>query len=166
MRYGVFKDLRGGTFSPHEGQVSSILAPLAFQREAQNNGVVYQFNERVTGYLREGDRITGVVTDKGKYSSAEVVLAAGADAGEHSEWLGFEVPVVPDSHEAGISAPVEQFLCPLVVGLRPGPEGLTANFYFGQNVEGLVLAVGRLRSNHHCFRYDREFYAAKNEALK
>ncbi len=135
----VTKDLRGGTFSPHDGQVSSILAPLAFEREAQNNGAVYHFNERVTGYLREGDRITGVTTDKGQYSSAEVVLAAGADAGEHSEWLGFEVPVVPDSHEAGISAPVEQFLGPLVVDLRPGPEGRTANFYFGQNAEGQII---------------------------
>ena len=257
----VTKDLRGGTFSPHDGQVSSILAPMAFEREAKNNGAVYHFNERVTGYLREGDRITGVVTVKGEYASAEVVLAAGADAAEHSEWLGFDVPVVPDSHEAGISAPVEQFLEPLVVDLRPGPEGRTANFYFGQNaegqiifcytpkelflgtnreslseflpilanrmislvprlknllirriwrgcypmtpdgvpiidrapgLEGLVLAVGMCGQGfmmgpgvaknvtslivdgttclpeeaHHCFRYDRDFYAAKNEALK
>jgi len=135
----VTKDLRGGTFSPHDGQISSILAPLAFQREAQNKGAVYHFNERVTGYLRDGPRITGVVTDKGKYSSAEVVLAAGADAAEHTDWLGFEIPVIPDSHEAGISAPVEQFLGPLVVDLRPGPEGRTANFYFGQNSEGQII---------------------------
>jgi hypothetical protein len=47
--------------------------------------------------------------------------------------------VIPDSHEAGISAPVEQFLGPLVVDLRPGPEGRTANFYFGQNAEGQII---------------------------
>ena len=45
----------------------------------------------------------------------------------------------PDSHEAGITAPVEHFLEPLVVDLRPGPEGKTANFYFGQNHEGQII---------------------------
>ena len=31
------------------------------------------------------------------------------------------------------------FLAPLVVDLRPGPEGKTANFYFGQNHEGQII---------------------------
>lgn len=44
-----------------------------------------------------------------------------------------------NSHEAGIIAPIEPFLDPLVVDLRPGPEGRTANFYFGQNAEGQVI---------------------------
>ena len=131
--------LRGGTFSPHDGQVSPLLAALAFQREAQRNGAVYNFNERVVGYMREKDRITGVITDKAKYSAGTVVLAAGSDAREHSEPLGVDIPVTPDSHEAGISAPVEPFLGPLVVDLRPGPEGRTANFYFGQNSEGQII---------------------------
>ncbi len=52
---------------------------------------------------------------------------------------GLDVPVTPDSHEAGISAPIEHFLAPLVVDLRPGPEGKTANFYFGQNHEGQII---------------------------
>jgi sarcosine oxidase subunit beta len=131
--------LRGGTYSPHDGQVSPLLAAVAFQVAAVEKGAEYHFNERVTGYLRSGDCITGVKTDKGEYAAGTVVLAAGADAGEHSEMLGTEVPVTPDSHEAGISAPVEQFLDPLVVDLRPGPEGKTANFYFGQNHEGQII---------------------------
>lgn len=131
--------LRGGTYSPDDGQVSSILAPIAFQREAERCGAVYHFNERVTGYLREGDRITGVRTDKDQYSACWVVLTAGSDAAEHGPMLGIEIPVTPDSHEAGISAPVEHFLAPLIVDLRPGPEGKTTNFYFGQNREGQII---------------------------
>jgi sarcosine oxidase subunit beta len=80
-----------------------------------------------------------VVTDQGRYASGQVVLAAGADAAEHGPLLGMEIPVTPDSHEAGICAPVEPFLEPLVVDLRPGPEGRTANFYFGQNKEGQII---------------------------
>ncbi len=131
--------LRGGTYSPDDGQVSSILAPVAFQREALRCGAEYRLNERVTDYLREGDRITGVVTDKGRYESCWVVLAAGSDAAEHGPLLGIDIPVTPDSHEAGISAPIEQFLAPLIVDLRPGPEGKTTNFYFGQNKEGQII---------------------------
>jgi len=133
------QNLRGGTYSPNDGQVSPLLAPVAFEREARAHGAEYHFGERVTGYLRDGDRVTGVKTDKGEYSGGTVVLAAGADAAEHGDFLGFKIPVEPDSHEAGISAPVAPFLAPLVVDLRPGPEGKTANFYFGQNHEGQII---------------------------
>ena len=37
------------------------------------------------------------------------------------------------------TAPVEPFLDPLVVDLRPGAEGKTVNFYFGQNLEGQII---------------------------
>lgn len=131
--------LRGGTYSPDDGQVSSILAPIAFQREAIRQGAVYRFNETVIGYHRSGDTITGVKTDRGDYFAKWTVLAAGADAADHGALLGIEIPVFPDSHEGGISAPVAPFFAPLVVDLRPGPEGKTANFYFGQNREGQII---------------------------
>ncbi|MCJ7806501.1 MAG: FAD-binding oxidoreductase [Clostridia bacterium] len=131
--------LLGGTYSPEDGQVSSILTPIAFQREAVRCGAEHHFNERVIGYLRRGDRIIGVKTDLDAYASNWVVLAAGADAAEHAALLGIDIPVTPDSHEAGISAPIEHFLAPLIVDLRPGPEGKTTNFYFGQNKEGQII---------------------------
>ena len=52
---------------------------------------------------------------------------------------GLNIPVNPDSHEAGITAPIKPFLDPLVVDIRPGSEGKTANFYFGQNLEGQII---------------------------
>jgi sarcosine oxidase subunit beta len=100
---------------------------------------VYRFNEQVTGIATEKGRVTGIKTDKESYSAEVVVIAAGAAAREVGELAGLQVPVIPDSHEAGISAPVEQFLGPLVVDLRPGPEGKTANFYFAQNREGQII---------------------------
>ena len=131
--------LRGGTYSPEDGQISPLRAAVGMYREAVRAGAEYRFNERVTGYLQKGDRVIGVKTDKGEYSADKVVLAAGADASEHGDWLGFDLPVVPDSHEAGITAPVEHFLAPLVVDLRPGPEGKTSNFYFGQEAHGQII---------------------------
>ncbi len=137
---GITRDgLRGGTYSPNDGQVSPLLAPVAFQREAQNNGAEFHFNERVIGYLRDGDKVIGVKTDLGDYHGGEIILATGADAAEHGKLLNLKIPVIPDVHEAGISAPVAPFLKPLVVDMRPGPEGKTANFYFGQNHEGQII---------------------------
>jgi len=148
--------LIGGTYSPEDGQVSSILAPIAFQREAERMGAKYQFNESVTAYIREGSVIKGVKTDKDSYYSDWVVLAAGADAGEHAKLLDIDIPVVPDLHEGGISAPITHFLDPLVVDLRPGPEGKTANFYFGQNKEGQII---------FCYTPKELFYGTYRESL-
>lgn len=133
------KNLRGGTYSPNDGQLSPLKVPAAFQRGAQRRGATFRFGERVTEYLVEGGKIRGVVTDKGRYEAPIVVVATGADASEDGEALGIDIPVTPDSHEAGITAPVEPFLAPLVVDMRPGPEGKTANFYFGQNDEGQII---------------------------
>jgi sarcosine oxidase subunit beta len=135
----VRENLRGGTYSPGDGQVSPLRAAVAFQRAARDLGAEFHFNEEVIGYQIASGTIAGIVTTRGTYSCGAVVLAAGSDAGQHSEWLGIDIPVVPDSHEAGISAAVEPCLEPLVVDLRPGPYGKTANFYFGQKQEGQFI---------------------------
>lgn len=131
--------LRGGTYSPHDGQVSPLLLPVVLMRHAIQNGATFKVNERVTGFVVEKDHIKAVQTERGMYYAPRVVIASGADAAETGAHLNLRIPVVPDSHEAGISAPIEPFLRPLIVDMRPGPEGKTANFYFGQNHEGQII---------------------------
>jgi sarcosine oxidase subunit beta len=151
----VREGLRGATYSPRDGQVSPLLLPPVVMRHACALGAELRVNERVTGYLLGGGAVKGVLTDRDTYHAPIVVLAAGVDAAEQGELLGIRIPVVPDSHEAGITAPVEPFIGPLVVDIRPGPEGKTANFYFGQNHEGqfifcytpIKLFVGTEREN-------------------
>jgi sarcosine oxidase subunit beta len=131
--------LLGGTFSPDDGQVSPLLAIDAMYRVSRERGCVFRFGEESTALIMNGSRIQGIRTPKGTYHAPVVVDAAGASAAEVGRLAGLEIPVAPDSHEAGISAPMSQFLGPLVVDLRPGPEGKTANFYFGQNHEGVII---------------------------
>lgn len=132
-------ELRGGTYSPNDGQVSPLLFIVAMMRAAEKSGAVLKTEEEVSEYLIKSGKIYGVKTNKGEYHAPLVILATGSDAREDGERLGITIPVTPDSHEAGITAPVEAFLKPLVVDLRPGPEGKTANFYFGQNAEGQII---------------------------
>ncbi len=131
--------LLGGTYSPGDGQVSPLLALGAMFAVSQEHGCVYHFNERVTGFIIRGNCIEGVKTDKDVYYAPAVLLAAGSDAAELGRLAGLEIPVAAESHEAGVSAPVRQFLSPLIVDMRPGPEGKTSNFYFAQDYDGAVL---------------------------
>jgi sarcosine oxidase subunit beta len=131
--------LRGGTYSPDDGQVSPLLAAQSFSYEAGRLKAVYRYREHVTSLVREGNSVVGVRTDKGEYRAPIVIIASGAHATEVCKMAGLDIPVLPDSHEAGISAPVQQFLGPLVVDIRPGAEGRTVNCYFGQNSEGQII---------------------------
>lgn len=131
--------LRGGTFSPGDGQVSSVAAAQAFRAVAERRGAEFRFRETVTAIEVEAGRVAAVRTDKGRYLAERVVITGGADARELGRLVGLDLPVTPDCHEAGITAPIEPFLDPLVVDLRPGPEGKTSNFYFGQNAEGQII---------------------------
>ena len=137
---GVTRErLRGGTYSPGDGQASPLMTALGFQKIAERKGAEFRFGETVTGYLVEGGRFRGVRTARATYSAPAVVVATGADAAADGALLGIDLPVMPDLHEAGISAPMEPFLAPLVVDMRRGDEGRTANFYFGQNSEGQII---------------------------
>lgn len=131
--------LRGGTLSPDDGQVSPLLATESFTQEAKKLGVEFRYREQVRKLGMQGKTVTTVETDRGTYSANTFVNAAGAEATAVCEMAGFSVPVVPDSHEAGITSPVRQFLAPLVVDIRPGPEGMTKNFYFGQVETGQII---------------------------
>jgi len=126
------KGLRGGTLSPEDGQVSPLLAIESFTNEAKRLGAEFRFGEPVTSLLMEGNAVAGIKTAKGEFKAPITVNAAGAAATAVCRMAGIDIPVRPDSHEAGITAPVKQFLRPLVVDIRPGPEGKTSNFYFGQ----------------------------------
>lgn len=137
------KGLYGGTFSPNDGQVSPLLCSESFTNEAMKHHAQFKFNESVLDILTKGEdndkMVYGVKTSNDIYYADAVVNAAGANASLICSMVGLDIPVKPNSHEAGISAPIKPFLGPLVVDLRPGEEGCTANFYFGQNTEGQIL---------------------------
>jgi len=131
--------LRGGTYSPDDGQVSPLLAAESFTNEAVRLGAVYRYREPVRSLVMNGTSVVGVRTDREEYRATTVVNASGVRATEICAMAGLDIPILPDSHEGGISAPIRPFLDPLVVDLRPGPEGRTINFYFGQDANGQVI---------------------------
>jgi sarcosine oxidase subunit beta len=129
--------LIGGTLSPDDGHASPLLAVHAFYRRAKSLGAEFHFNEVVTGLTLANGRVGGVRTDRAEYAAPVVVDAAGPWGAEVAALVGVEVPVTPDSHEAGITEPVELFLQPMVVDTRPSAD--SANYYFYQHHTGQVI---------------------------
>jgi len=129
--------LRGGTYSPDDGSASPLKVALAYYRLAANHGASFRFNEAVEAIEVSGEKITAVRTNAQTYCADVVVNAAGAQAQAIGALCGLEVPVTPDSHEAGITEPVQRFFSPMVVDLRS--DDRSANYYFYQNVEGQVV---------------------------
>lgn len=126
--------LRGGTYSPEDGSACPMLANAAFYRRAVELGVQFRFGERVTGIIRRRNGVVGVRTDKGGYATETLVNAAGAWARPLAQSAGLDTPVVPDSHEAGITEPVARFCTPMLVDIRPTAGA--RNYYFYQHKPG------------------------------
>lgn len=129
--------LLGGTYSPGDGSASPMRSAHAFHRRATTLGVTCRFSERVLEILQSSGKVSGVVTDQGRYLAPVVVNAAGAWARGLAKLAGFHSPVNPDCHEAGITEPVAPFLDPMVVDIRPTPGA--RNYYFYQHKPGQVI---------------------------
>lgn len=129
--------LIGGTFSPDDGSASPMLSCQAFYRRARALGVDCRFGERVTAIIRRKSKVVGVRTDKGGYATDCVINAAGPWARQLAQAGGLDVPVMPDSHEAGITEAAQRFLGPMVVDIRSAPGSV--NYYFHQSHTGQVI---------------------------
>jgi sarcosine oxidase subunit beta len=131
------EDLIGGTYSPNDGSASPLLTAHAFYIRAKELGAEFRFRERVTGIIRRRGKVVGVRTDKGGYATEVAINAAGPWARSVAGMGGLDVPVVPDSHEAGITEPVARFLEPMVVDIRPASG--SKNYYFYQHKPGPIV---------------------------
>jgi len=129
--------LLGGTFSPGDGHCSPLLLGHAMYEQARKAGATFQFDKEVTGLITDGSRIRGIRTPAGRFEAPIVVNAAGAWANEIGRMVGLEHGIAPDSHEAGITEPVQPFLGPMVVDIKPSDGA--ANCYFFQLATGQVV---------------------------
>jgi len=129
--------LLGGTWSPEDGSCSPMLACYAFWQRAEALGAEFRFGENVLSIQRAGGLVSSVVTDAGEYACSAVVNCAGSFAVEVGRMAGIEHPVSPDSHEAGITEPVQRLFEPMIVDIRKAPG--SANYYFYQHDTGQVI---------------------------
>jgi sarcosine oxidase subunit beta len=129
--------LKGGTHSPEDGNVSPVLTGRAFYNQAVKRGAKFKFQEKVIGLEKQEGPAIKVKTNKETYITEKVINATGANAREVGKIMGVDLPVFPDSHEAGVTEPVKPFFQPLLVDIREFPG--SKNFYFYQEKEGHII---------------------------
>lgn len=131
------ENLIGGTFSPNDGSASPLLSNHAYFTLALEQGATFKFLEPVISMNVEKDRIVSVTTCYDTYSAGVVLNTAGASAAEIGKMVGVPIPVRADSHEAAITEPVDRFLGPMIVDIRPTAG--SSNYYFYQHVTGKII---------------------------
>ena len=130
-------DLRGGTFSPEDGSASPLLTADAYYQLAKFHGTDFYFSEEVKEISQKDNRIESVRTSSLSFSANMVINCAGAHAGKVADLTGHSFPLIPESHEAGITEPVKSSFDPMIVDMRA--DGDSKNYYFYQNREGQVV---------------------------
>jgi glycine/D-amino acid oxidase-like deaminating enzyme len=85
--------LVGASFGQRDGYLDPYGTLQGFVKKARSLGVHYVYDE-ITEILKEGKRVTGVVTRKGdRYSAGLIVNAAGPWAAEVGRMAGLNLPV-------------------------------------------------------------------------
>jgi sarcosine oxidase subunit beta len=91
----ITPDALGGASYPEDCQVQPMLVAAHLVRLATQAGARFVADTPVSGFLRSGDRITGVRTPRGEFSAGAVVNCTGTWAGELAALAGVSVPVLP-----------------------------------------------------------------------
>ncbi|MFI7442448.1 NAD(P)/FAD-dependent oxidoreductase [Nonomuraea indica] len=91
--------LAGGVRYPQDAQVQPMLAAARLLRHGADSygrgALSLRTGVTVTGFTRDGDRVTGVRTTRGDILGDAVVNAAGTWAGEVAALAGLHLPVLP-----------------------------------------------------------------------
>jgi sarcosine oxidase, subunit beta len=101
-----FDALAGVAFNPESIRVRAGDAIREVAREASNHGVRFQYNTRVTDFLRDGPRIAGVRTEDGDIRAKQVIVAAGAWSRPLMKKLGVRCPSIPYNETRYVSRPL------------------------------------------------------------
>jgi D-hydroxyproline dehydrogenase subunit beta len=88
-------DLAGAVLYPQDAQLQPMLAAARLLPAARLRGATVWTGARVTGFLRTGEKVTGIRTTAGDLPAGAVINAAGTWSGELAALAGADVPVLP-----------------------------------------------------------------------
>jgi sarcosine oxidase subunit beta len=99
------ESIKGAAYSPMDGKVNPMALTHGFALGAKQTGAKIRTHTRVIGFHRKGNRILGVDTDQGRFSSEVVVIAAGVYTPAFGEMLGLSIPIRPRRGQILVTEP-------------------------------------------------------------
>ncbi len=127
--------IQGGLLQRRGGTVRHDAVAWGYARAASDRGVDIVQNCAVTGFLREGDRITGVETTRGMIRAKKVAMAVAGHSSEVAAMAGLRLPI--ESHV--LQAFVSEGLKPIIPGVITFGAG---HFYISQSDKGGLVFGG------------------------
>jgi sarcosine oxidase, subunit beta len=126
------ENVHGGYFHHFGGHANPHRTVQAYAWALQDHGGRIMQHTRVVGFDRRGNRIAGVVTNRGSFSCDHVVIAAGPATGTLAAQLGMTVPLMTARAEMIVTEPLP--LMPL--------GGVDGNGLYGRQTLRGNLAYG------------------------
>ncbi|MEW1981699.1 sarcosine oxidase subunit beta family protein [Citricoccus sp. NPDC079358] len=99
IRYPVM----GATYQPRAGIAKHDHVAWAFARKCDEMGVDIIQNCEVTGFVKDGERVVGVETSRGRINAGKVALAAAGHSSVLAELAGFRLPISSHPLQALVS---------------------------------------------------------------
>ncbi|MGM7666438.1 sarcosine oxidase subunit beta family protein [Microbacterium sp. A93] len=99
IRYPVM----GATYQPRAGIAKHDHVAWAFARKCDEMGVDIIQNCEVTGFVKDGNRVVGVETSRGRINAGKVALAAAGHSSVLADLAGFRLPIQSHPLQALVS---------------------------------------------------------------
>lgn len=127
----------GGLLQPRAGTVRHDAVAWGYARAADRLGVDIIENCEVTGFLRDGDAVTGVETSRGRINAGRVLISVAGHSSHVARLAGLRLPVESHLLQAFVTEPIKPFLdCVLSFGAEL--------FYISQSDKGGMVFGGHI----------------------
>ena len=125
----------GGLWHRDGGLARHDAVAWAYARRARELGVDVHQRTEVTGFELDGDRVTGVQTDRGRVRCGQVVQAVAGMSSVVARMAGLRLPIRTYPLQAMVTQPLKPFLNPLV-------SSTALHAYVSQTARGEVVIGG------------------------
>ena len=119
----------GATYQPRAGIAKHDYVAWGFARRADAAGIDIIQNCEVTGFITDGDRVTGVRTTVATSRAGQVALCAAGHTSALTDMLGIRTPMQSHPLQALVSELLEPVHPTVVMSnavhvyVSPGPQG-------------------------------------------
>jgi sarcosine oxidase subunit beta len=127
----------GGVLQPRGGIARHDAVAWGYARGADSRGVDIIQNCEVTGFVREGEKIVGVETTRGRIGAGRIGLAVAGHSSVLAAMAGFRLPISSYALQAMVSEPVKPFFDTVALSIATG-------IYLSQSDKGELVIGGGL----------------------
>jgi sarcosine oxidase subunit beta len=127
--------IEGGLIQRRGGTARHDAVAWGYARAADSLGVDIIENCEVTGFLREGDRVTGVQTTRGNIAAGRTAICVAGNSGHVAGLAGIRLPIESHTLQAWVTEPVKPMIDTVVMSQ-------TLHCYFSQSDKGGMVGGG------------------------